>query len=167
MIYKYESRWFESSSIFLFTHVFVMANRTQLRNMWILVSRWVTYDVLQPIVGFLKPLTYFILICAYRLIMVWFEYACGWETVIQERRKFGPLGWNVKYDFNNSDLECALATLNMFLEEQPDIPWPALLYVTGTSFNTKFLDVVFYVKSDQPLLKIKLKLKIGSTFISI
>ena len=66
--------------------------------------------------------------------------------MIQERRKFGPLGWNVKYDFNNSDLECALATLNMFLEEQPDIPWPALLYVTGTSFNTKFLDVVFYVK---------------------
>ncbi|BBN19721.1 hypothetical protein Mp_8g13060 [Marchantia polymorpha subsp. ruderalis] len=53
------------------------------------------------------------------------------HAVIQERRKFGPLGWNVKYDFNSSDLECALQTLIMFLEEQPDIPWPALLYVTG------------------------------------
>jgi len=52
-------------------------------------------------------------------------------SVIQERRKFGPLGWNVKYDFNNSDLEVALSTLFMFLEEQEDIPWPALLYVTG------------------------------------
>ncbi|XP_073391166.1 uncharacterized protein [Physcomitrium patens] len=53
------------------------------------------------------------------------------HAVIQERRKFGPLGWNIKYDFNNSDLECALCTLFMFLEEQEEIPWPALLYVTG------------------------------------
>ncbi|KAL2609519.1 hypothetical protein R1flu_028092 [Riccia fluitans] len=53
------------------------------------------------------------------------------HAVIQERRKFGPLGWNVKYDFNSSDLECALQTLLMFLEEQAEIPWPALLYVTG------------------------------------
>lgn len=90
-----------------------------------------------------------------------FAFARGWETVIQERRKFGPLGWNVKYDFNNSDLECALATLNMFLEEQPDIPWPALLYVTGSSFNTGILDVVFHVK------KITKRTNKGSTFISI
>lgn len=61
------------------------------------------------------------------------------NTVIQERRKFGPLGWNVKYDFNNSDLECALCTLHMFLEEQPDIPWPALLYVTGTMLPRNFI----------------------------
>lgn len=57
------------------------------------------------------------------------------NIVIQERRKFGPLGWNVKYDFNNSDLECAMWTLHMFLEEQADIPWPALLYVTGIMQN--------------------------------
>ncbi len=58
--------------------------------------------------------------------------------MIQERRKFGPLGWNVKYDFNNSDLECAMWTLHMFLEEQADIPWPALLYVTGITQNAKW-----------------------------
>ena len=41
----------------------------------------------------------------------------------QERRKFGPLGWNIRYEFSNGDLDCALQTLRMFLEEQLLIPW--------------------------------------------
>ena len=53
------------------------------------------------------------------------------HAIIQERRKFGPLGWNIRYEFNQSDIECAGQTLRMFLDEQEQIPWPALLYVTG------------------------------------
>ena len=48
-----------------------------------------------------------------------------------ERRKFGPLGWNIRYEFNASDIECSMLTLKMFLEEQDEIPWAALVYVTG------------------------------------
>lgn len=52
---------------------------------------------------------------------------------VQERRKYGPLGWNIGYEFNTGDLECALQTLGMFLQPAGNegIPWEALTYVTG------------------------------------
>ena len=53
------------------------------------------------------------------------------HAVIQERRKYGPLGWNKSYGFNNSDFECSMQTLRMFLDEQEEIPWQALAYVVG------------------------------------
>jgi dynein heavy chain len=59
-------------------------------------------------------------------------FACTFfHAVIQERRKFGPIGWNKAYDFSNSDLETSMMTLRNFLDEQDFIPWPALVYVTG------------------------------------
>jgi dynein heavy chain len=53
------------------------------------------------------------------------------HAVIQERRKYGPLGWNIRYEFNNSDLDCARLNLKMFIEDQAELPWEALLYVSG------------------------------------
>jgi dynein heavy chain len=55
---------------------------------------------------------------------------CFFHAVIQERKKFGPLGWNILYEFNDSDRECALNTMKMFCVEDI-IPWDALDYIIG------------------------------------
>ncbi|XP_023013028.2 dynein heavy chain at 16F isoform X2 [Leptinotarsa decemlineata] len=55
---------------------------------------------------------------------------CMFHAVIQERKKFGPLGWNIIYEFNDSDRDFAFNTLKMFCAEGT-IPWDALEYLTG------------------------------------
>lgn len=58
---------------------------------------------------------------------------CMFHGVILERRKFGPLGWNILYEFNESDRECALRTLEMFCDREvrKKIAWDALEYING------------------------------------
>ncbi|XP_065087185.1 dynein axonemal heavy chain 6 [Ochlerotatus camptorhynchus] len=58
---------------------------------------------------------------------------CMFHGIILERRKFGPLGWNITYEFNESDRECALRTLDIYCERElkAPIPWDALEYING------------------------------------
>jgi len=53
------------------------------------------------------------------------------HAIIQERRKFGPLGWNIRYEFNDSDLETSTTVMKMLIEEQESIPWDSMLFVSG------------------------------------
>eukprot|EP00930_Biecheleria_cincta_P027502 TRINITY_DN19311_c0_g1_i1.p1 TRINITY_DN19311_c0_g1~~TRINITY_DN19311_c0_g1_i1.p1 ORF type:complete len:4103 (-),score=885.99 TRINITY_DN19311_c0_g1_i1:122-12430(-) len=53
------------------------------------------------------------------------------HAVIQERRKFGPLGWNIRYEFNDSDLETSTTITHNMLELDGPIPWDTLLFVIG------------------------------------
>ncbi|XP_029949300.1 dynein heavy chain 6, axonemal [Salarias fasciatus] len=55
---------------------------------------------------------------------------CFFHAIVQERKKFGPLGWNIRYEFNDSDRECALLNLNLYCKDA-SIPWDALTYITG------------------------------------
>jgi dynein heavy chain len=58
------------------------------------------------------------------------------HAIIQDRRKYGKIGWNVSYDFNQSDFTISYKLLNMYLKkafENKDeaIPWNSLKYLIG------------------------------------
>jgi dynein heavy chain len=48
------------------------------------------------------------------------------HAIVQERRKFGPIGFNKAYEFNDSDLDISVLMLKMFVNTDEDPPWEAM-----------------------------------------
>lgn len=62
-------------------------------------------------------------------LLAWFH------AVVQERLRYSPLGWAKRYEFNESDLKCALDTIDTWVDSAamgrtnipPEkVPWAAL-----------------------------------------
>lgn len=58
------------------------------------------------------------------------------HAVIQERKKFGKIGWNVSYDFNESDYRISFRLISLYLNKafqnkEEDLPWETLRYLIG------------------------------------
>ncbi|XP_062056155.1 dynein axonemal heavy chain 1 [Lepus europaeus] len=56
---------------------------------------------------------------------------CLFHGNMLERRKFGPLGFNIPYEFTDGDLRICISQLKMFLDEYDDIPYKVLKYTAG------------------------------------
>jgi len=60
------------------------------------------------------------------------------HAVVQERRKYGRIGWNVAYDFNESDFRVSLSIMSTYLTkafkrdgDNGPVPWNTFRYLIG------------------------------------
>lgn len=59
------------------------------------------------------------------------------HAIIQDRRKFGPIGWNIRYEFTNEDAVVCQRQLKIFLDEAANekaIPFKVLQFL-GAEIN--------------------------------
>jgi len=54
---------------------------------------------------------------------------CFFHAIVQDRRKFGAIGWNNLYNFTNEDLIVSRMQLKTFLEDYEEIPYKSLHYL--------------------------------------
>ena len=56
------------------------------------------------------------------------------HSILQDRKKFGKIGWNVIYDFSDADFQISKKLLSLYLDKislEETIPWSSLKYLIG------------------------------------
>uniref|UniRef100_A0A7S2K9S5 AAA+ ATPase domain-containing protein n=1 Tax=Leptocylindrus danicus TaxID=163516 RepID=A0A7S2K9S5_9STRA len=59
------------------------------------------------------------------------------HAIVQERRKYGKIGWNVNYDFNESDFDISRKLISLYLNKancggkDESLPWGSIKYLVG------------------------------------
>ena len=67
----------------------------------------------------------------YKRLMFAFSF---FHAIVQDRRKFGPIGWNIPYAFTNEDFDVCKKQLKNFLDEYELIPYKVLNFL-GSEVN--------------------------------
>ena len=64
-----------------------------------------------------------------------------YNALCLERRKFGAVGWNVPYEWMNSDLKTAMQQVRLYLEEQDHVPFVTLnVMVADITYGGRITD---------------------------
>jgi dynein heavy chain len=59
---------------------------------------------------------------------------CFFHAIVQDRRKFGPIGWNIAYGFTPEDLQVCKSQLMTFTNQYEDVPYKVLNFL-GAAIN--------------------------------
>uniref|UniRef100_A0A8D1KDL7 Dynein axonemal heavy chain 14 n=1 Tax=Sus scrofa TaxID=9823 RepID=A0A8D1KDL7_PIG len=87
---------------------------------------------------------------------------CFFNALINERKTYGILGWNIAYAFSPSDLEVAIKVLANALSTWPSVPWQTLRYLLGEvvyggrvtdSWDRRCLNTLLYKFCNPTMLK--------------
>ena len=53
------------------------------------------------------------------------------HAIVIERKKLGPLGWNIPYDFNDTDFDISAAQMKLYVDSYAQIPFKVLQQLTS------------------------------------
>ncbi|XP_031192756.1 dynein heavy chain 14, axonemal isoform X3 [Mastomys coucha] len=87
---------------------------------------------------------------------------CFFSAVLNERKAYGTLGWNIPYRFSSSDLEVSIKVLGNVLSGQSEVPWKEMNYLISEviyggrmtdEWDKRCLKTLFYKFCNPEMLK--------------